>query len=213
MYCAVHDMASMIQNISQVDAKKRFMSEMGTIIPPHVMILFNTVFSVYTPLLIRIEIGLGGEKHMALMSPLSDFTAISDDIADNRLTVYRNGKFEKYDACEMFIENDDVDTEETYSFIRFVDYITHHHYARRIQRTWRRYRAALKIQIALRPWLDKPMTRDGCVGIRLRIALRDAVSNGIVSNGIVSNGIVSNGRIVSNGIVSNGGILATAEKI
>jgi hypothetical protein len=45
----------------------------------------------------------------------------------------------------------------------------------------RRSRAARQIQKAMRPWLDQPKCRDGCMGIRLRVALKNASEAGIVT--------------------------------
>jgi hypothetical protein len=145
MFSTVNDTYSMIQNIDRVDAETTFMSEMGTLIPPHVLFLFNTTFAVFTIFLIRVDIG--GIERMAVMNPLSPsiMDPNNDDKLNDRLTILEGGRLVHRDASDMFIELDDVRHNRHTPTVRFVDYVTHHHYARRIQRTWRRYRAALKI--------------------------------------------------------------------
>jgi hypothetical protein len=63
--------------------------------------------------------------------------------------------------------------------------VTFKYAAQRIQRAWRRYvavkRAVIFIQKRARPWLDTPVTRDKRLGIRMRIALKDMMSEGLVA--------------------------------
>jgi hypothetical protein len=44
----------------------------------------------------------------------------------------------------------------------------------------RRSRAARRIQKAMLPWLDQPRCRDGRMGIRLRVALKNSLEEGLV---------------------------------
>jgi hypothetical protein len=66
-----------------------------------------------------------------------------------------------------------------------IQHVTMAAHVTRIQRCWRDYvrrrTAAVRIQRALRPWLDRPMTADGKLGIRLRVALGEAVADGLVT--------------------------------
>jgi hypothetical protein len=100
----------------------------------------------------------------------------------NLRPVFDRGEDGQPENDEFFL---DFDTDD----FRIIDIIAIRVAAKKIiaaMRTFvKRVKACRVIQFHMRPWLDKPKCADGTIGIRPRIALRDACADGVVTSSFI----------------------------